>query len=487
MLLNTNNLQTLLRAAALPLMAEGLMMLLAALPAAHFADGTTGDMLCCGLFAMAVGGMVQLSVPKPAKKPEQRVAYLIVVSLWIVLMLFAALPFLATGATTHFTTACFEAMAGLTTTGVSDFAEVEALPASIIFWRSVLQWVGGYGIVLLVLAVVPSLGINKYSLYTAETSSADNTGKVTAGTASTIRRTLSVYVLLTVGFFLVLCTMGMQPWDALNYAFASISTGGAAPYSTGYAALPVAQQGVLAAAMLLGGMNFILLYHLFTLQWRKARGKTDQLRTYVGLAVAAALLVVLMLRGKMGYPWPQAWQEGVLQTISAATTTGAVMADTSQWWTPLPFLLVVLSLCGGMAGSTSGGLKTMRVLILWRSVRTLLINRLHPHAVNPVRLNGSPVREAMIRNVMVIFLVYLLALLAGTAALLLCGVGGREALGATVACLTSSGQGLGLCSGLGDYAFMRPAAHWVMVFLMLLGRLECLTLLVLLLPAFWRK
>ncbi len=487
MLLNRNNLQTLVRAVSLPLMAEGCMMLLAALPAGHFCDGTVGAMLLCGLFTIAVGTMIYISVPRPEKKPEQRVAYLIVVSLWLVLMLFAALPFLVTGATSRFTIACFEAMSGLTTTGVSDFAVVEALPASIIFWRSVLQWVGGYGIVLLVLAVVPSLGINKFSLYTAEASGADNTGKVTSGTASTIRRTLSVYVLLTASFFLVLCCMGMQPWDALNYAFASLSTGGAAPSGTGYAALPLAQQAVLATAMLLGGINFILLYHLFTFQWSKMRGKTDQLRTYLGLMLPAALFVVVMLHGKMGYAWPQAWQEGVLQTISAATTTGAVMADTTLWWPPLPFLLLMLSLCGGMAGSTTGGLKTMRVLILWRSVRTQLINRLHPHAVNPVRLNGSPVHEAMIRNVMVIFLVYLLAVLAGTALLLLCGVGIQEAIGATVACLTSSGQGLGLCSGLGDYAFMSGAAHWVLVFLMLLGRLECLTLLVLFLPGFWRK
>ncbi len=487
MLLNKNNIQTIVRAVSLPLMAEGIMMLMAALPAWHFADGTVSAMLLCGLFTMAVGGMIQLSVPRPEKKPEQRVAYLIVVSLWLVLMLFAALPFLTTGATTRFTTACFEAMSDLTTTGVSDFAEVEALPASIIFWRSILQWVGGYGIVLLVLAVVPSLGINKYSLYTAEISSADNTGKVTASTADTIRRTLTVYVLLTVGFFMLLCAMGMQPWDALNYAFTTISTGGAAPYSTGYSALPEAQQGVLAVAMLLGGINFILLYHLFTLQWSKMRGKTDQLRTYLGIMAVAALFVVLMLHEKMEYSWSQAWRDGVFQTISAATTTGAVVADVSLWWAPLPFLLLLLSLCGGMAGSTGGGLKTMRVLILWRSVRTLLINRLHPHAVNPVRLNGSPVRETMIRNVMVIFLVYLLALAVGTAMLLLCGIGGQEALGAAVACLTSSGQGLGLCSGFGDYAFMSPMAHWVMVFLMLMGRLECLTLLIILLPGFWRK
>lgn len=487
MLLNRNNIKSLIRPMGIPLVGEGIMMMLCALPAWHFHDGTIRQVVLSGLFTVLMGIMIILSVPKPKRQPEQRISYLLVSLMWLVMMCFATLPFLTTGATSHFTRACFEAISGMTTTGATIFSEVEALPASIIMWRSMLHWIGGYGIVLLVLAVVPSLGINKYSLYTAETSGADNTGKVTTSMAHTVQQTLAAYVIITIAYIVVLCLMGMGPWDAINLTFACISTGGFSPYGNSIAHFPAAQQYMLAAIMLTGGLNFMLLYHVITLQWDKIHGKMDQLRAYLGIMMAATCFVVLALHWASGYDWNDALRLGIVQTASAASTTGVVVSDVGLWWTPILFVFLVLTLCGGMAGSTSGGLKTMRVLILVRNVRTILRNRLHPNAVNPVRLNGQPVSASMIDNVMVIFLVYLVTVMVSTALLLLCGVGGIESIGATVACLTSYGPGLGLCGGFGNYAFMPSPALWVLIFVMLMGRLECLTLLIILMPDFWRK
>lgn len=487
LLLRKDNISSLLRPLSIPLIGEGCAMLLCTFPSMHFHDGTALPMLWCALLTILCGVLLQISVPRQKHQPEQRISYLIVTMLWIVLTLFATLPFLATGATTHFTNASFEVMSGITSTGATIFAEIEALPASIIFWRSVLQWTGGYGIVLLVLAVVPTLGINKYSLYTAETSGADNTGKVTTNIQVAIRQTLTVYVSLTLFFILLLIVVGMEPWDAVNISFCSISTGGFSPYGSSITSFTPAQQYVMAAEMLLGGINFMLLYNVFTFRFNDIRGKLGQLRTYLLIILTAIVFVVCGLHWRNGIEWHDAVRYGVLQTISAGTTTGFLIDDTELWWPPILFLFVVISLCGGMAGSTSGGLKTMRVIILIRNVRSMLRNRLHPYAVNPVRLNGRPVSEELVNNVMVIFLVLLLSVVVGVCLLMFCGVPPTESVGAVTGCITSYGPGLGLCGGMGNYAFMPVAAKWVLFVIMLLGRLECLTLLVIFLPGFWRK
>lgn len=487
LLLKKDNISSLLKPLSIPLIGEGCAMLLCLLPSLHFHDGMALPMLWCALFAILCGVLLLVAVPRQKHQPNHRVSYLIVTVLWIVFTLFASLPFLATGSTTNFTNACFEVMSGLTSAGATIFAEIEALPASIIFWRSVLQWIGGYGIVLLVLAVVPTLGINKYSLYTAETSGADNTGKVTTSMQLAVRQTLTVYVLLTIFFIVLFILVGMEPWDAVNISFCSISTGGFSPYGNSIASFTPVQQYALSAEMLMGGINFMLLYNVFTFRFLEIRGKLGQLLTYLIIILAAIVFVVCGLHWRGGLGWSEAVRYGVVQTISAGTTTGYLIDDTGQWWPPILFLFLVISLCGGMAGSTSGGLKTMRVIILIRNVRNMLRNRLHPYAVNPVRLNGSPVSEELINNVMVIFLVYLLSMIIGVVLLMVCGVPPTESVGAVIGCITSYGPGLGLCGGMGNYAFMPVAAKWVLFVVLLLGRLECITLIVILLPGFWRK
>ncbi|MDY5968773.1 MAG: potassium transporter TrkG, partial [Bacteroidales bacterium] len=263
--------------------------------------------------------------------------------------------------------------------------------------------------------------------------------------------------------------------------------GGFSPYGDSIARFSPAQQYVLAATMFSGGINFMLLYNLFTLRFNYLRGKMDQLRAYFGITLAAIVAVTFALRWKMGYAWPDAIRLATVQSVSAATTSGSLAADTGQWWPPILFLYLILAFCGGMAGSTSGGLKTMRVLILLRNVRTILRGRLHPHAVNPVRLNGKPVPDPLISNVTVIFLIFVLASVVCAGLLVLCGVGANEAIGGTVACITGYGSGLGNCGGMHNFSLMPVSALWILSVAMLLGRLEFMTLLILILPDFWRK
>ena len=340
---------------------------------------------------------------------------------------------------------------------------------------------------LLVLAMVPSMGINKYSLYTAEASGADNTGKQTTSTGATMRHTLGVYILLTLFFVIILYKSGMHVWDAVNITFTNISSGGFSIYNNSLERLTHTQQYIVAFAMLLSGMNFAMLYNLLTIRWDKLQHKYEQVRFYLGLYAAAALFVVLSLALHMNYPWSEALRCGIVQTISVLTTTGSLVADTSQWWVPITFLFVILSLCGGMAGSTSGGLKAMRVLLLIRHVRKILRDRLHPHAVNPVRLNRKPVSAHIVTNVMVIFMIFVVVIFLGIMLLMLCDINATESIGAVIACITGYGPGLGTSGGFGCYAGFTCSAKLICTFLMLMGRLECLTVLILFVPAFWKR
>lgn len=482
-----SDIKAMLRFLGIMLVAEGALMALCLIPALHFADGTAMNIGESAAFTLAVGGMLWVSFGRYRHVEDRRMSYLLVTLMWLVLTLFATLPILSTGSVVRFTTAWFEAMSGLTSTGATIIPEVEALPASVLLWRSMTQWLGGFGIVLLVLALSPRLGISKYSLYTAEASGADNTGRRPVSTAVTIRRTLVVYLSLTAVFIAALILSGMQIWDAVNLTFTNISSGGFSVSSRSIADLTALQQYLLAGAMLLSGMNFTLLYLFFTFRWKQIGHKLEQFGFYMVMCVLSVAFVVVGLRLHSGYEWDDAVRMGTVQTISALTTTGSVVADTTSWWTPIGFLLLMLSVCGAMAGSTSGGLKVMRVLILLRNARSILQQRLHPNAVTPLRLNGSPVSGHIRANVMVIFMVYGLTLLLGVMILMLCGVGATEAIGASVGCLTGYGPGLGLSGGFGSYAAFPYSAMWVCSLLMLLGRLECITILVLLLPRFWRR
>lgn len=469
------------------LMVEGLLMLFCLIPAIHFHDGTTSPILASGLFTFFLGLWLRLNFRHAKSIADRRHSYLLVVLTWVALSLFGTLPFLATGALHSFSDALFESTSGLTSTGATVFSAVEWLPASILLWRSMTQWFGGFGIVLLVLAIVPSLGINKYSLYTAEASGADNTGKQSSTMASTMRQTLGVYLLLTLIFVFLLWKSGMHIWDAVNLTFTNISSGGFSIYNNSLERVTHQQQYIIAAAMLLSGVNFALLYNLFTFHWERLRYKLDQISFYLGTFAVASLFVCLALHFSMSYPLADAFRCGTVQTISVLTTTGSLVADTQGWWVPITFLFVVLSLCGGMAGSTTGGLKVMRVLILVRNVRKILRDRLHPHAVNPVRLNRRPVSSEITTNVMVIFVVYVACIFLGIMLLMLCGINATESIGATIACITGYGPGLGLSGGFGCYAAFTTPAKLICSLLMLLGRLECLTLIILFVPAFWKK
>ena len=475
-----------LRFLGILLIAEGCAMLLCLVAVFHFHDSPIYEVLISAGVSLAVGIILLRANRRCTTISDHRKSYLMVTLMWLVLSLFGAIPFLSIGRGVSFSEALFESTSGLTATGATIFADVEALPSWILLWRSISQWFGGFGFILLVLAIAPTLGINKYSLYSAEVSGADNTGKTSIRMSVTVRKMLVTYLLLTVFFVGVLLASGLNLWDATNLVLTNISSGGFSLYNNGIVSLTHVQQFILAVAMLLSGVSFALIYDVLRFRFRRIKSGSDQLRFYVTVVVVASLFVSLLLHFADGYEWGKAIRCGAIQSISAITTSGTLVENTSGWFMPINYLLVMLSLCGAMAGSTTGGLKSMRVLILLRNLRTLVQNSMHPNAVNPVRLNGKPVQQSLINNVLVIFFVYLISFMVGVLGLMFCGINATESIGAVAGCISGYGPGLGASGGFGCYAGFTSSAKVICSILMILGRLECLSVLIVFSRKFWR-
>lgn len=483
----SSEIKALLRFLGLLLVAEGGLVLLCLIPSLHFHDHTHWQIMASGLFTAAVGALLVVRYHRHTTIFDNRLAFLLIVVIWLVLALFGALPFLATGSVLNFTDAYFEAMSGFTSTGASVMAEVDRLPASVLLWRSMSQWFGGFGIILVVLALMPRMGINKYSLYTASASIEDPTSTQLSDNDMSFFRMVSVYLLLTGLFIWMFHSSGLQMWDAVNLTLTNISSGGFSIYDDGIASLTHQQQYLVALAMLFGGINFTMIYLFITFRWNKMEGKREQVVVYLLMFAVSVVFCLVALHYQSGYDWRDATRLAVVQSASAISTTGTQAVDASTWWTPIAFLFLLLAVCGGMAGSTSGGLKTMRAIILVRNVRTILRNQLHPHAVNPVRLNGRPVAHSVINNVMVLFFVSVVVAFLGIVLLMLCGEGGKDSIGAMMGCITGYGPRFGYSGALATYGGFATTSKWVCIAAMLMGRLECLTVIVLLYPPFWRK
>ena len=468
------------------LVGEGLLMMLCVGIGLYYAEADIMPFLFSALITLAVGVICVFFSPHKSGYIDKRMAYLIVTLVWVAMSLFGTLPFLATGTIDNFTDAFFEMMSGFTTTGATVFKDIEVLPKSLLFWRSLSQWIGGVGIVMLVLAIVPSLGINSYSLYSAELAGPLK-DKTHNRISATVRNLWITYFVLTVLVFAFLWGGDMDFFSAIIHTFSAISSGGFSIYNSSISQLSAYSQYVLAVAMWLSGINLTLFYLFVRVKFSKLRSSLEQFFSYTCVFLLLALITTVVLNQTMEYDLPKAFRLAFVQAASVVSTCGFVVDDTTQWVLPINFLFLIFCLRGGMAGSTSGGLKVMRVLILEKNVRNVMRNRLHPNAVNPVRLNSKPVSDTVIYNVMTLFFVYCFTIVIALFLLILDGVSTTEALGAVVGAITSYGPGLAECGGFGNYAHFPIFSKWVLAFCMLAGRLECITVYMLFLPKFWKR
>mgnify|MGYP001199902370 FL=1 len=415
----------------------------------------------------------------------RREGYLIVSITWIVISVFGALPFYISGAIPSFTDACFETMSGFSTTGASILRDIEVIPKGLLFWRSMTHWIGGMGIIVLSIAILPFLGYGGMSLFWAEVPGPEK-DKLHPRIAETARRLWGIYILLTFAMVLLELAGGMNLFDSLCHAFGALSSGGFSPKNTSLAGYSPYLQYVAILFMFLAGTNFTLHYLLLNGKAKKALG-SQELHAYLLILFIPSVIIAMILFYTRDYGIEQAWRGALFNVVSIITCTGFANEDFMLWPSYAWFIIFLLMFSGGMAGSTSGGIKVVRHVLLFRNFSNVIQRQVHKSAVIPVRLDKKPVNPKILHNVLAIFFLYIITFGIGSLLLTATGLDVISSMGSVVSCMGGIGPGLATTGPVANYAHLTDFAKWVLNFMMLLGRLELFSLFIVLHPAFWKQ
>lgn len=410
----------------------------------------------------------------------------LVVSLgWILAGLFGALPYLFAGILPSFTDAFFESISGFTTTGATVLSGLDDLPRGILFWRSFTQWLGGMGIIVLSIAILPLLGVGGMQLYKAELPSRQD--KLKPRVAETARTLWIVYIILSVIDFIMLMAGGMDVFNALCHTFSSMSSGG---FSTSDASVGQFNStyidAVITFFMLVAGVNFTLHYSLFTGGFRTVF-KNSELRFFLGVVLIATLVVTFNLRFHIMDELGTCFRFASFQTVSIITGTGFTTTDYDAWPTLSKGILLMLMFIGGSAGSTTGSIKCLRIMLVLKHAYVELYRLVHPHAVKSVKLGSRIVYPETMASIWGFLILYLAMTAAAFLALSAMGLDMITAFSAVAATIGNIGPAFGAVGPSLTYADLPGAAKWILSFCMVAGRLEIYTLIVLLIPEFWKK
>ncbi|MFO7737672.1 MAG: TrkH family potassium uptake protein [Desulfatiglandaceae bacterium] len=450
-------------------------------------DGSTRALLVSMLISSFVGLIFFL--PAKTKQDTQlthRDGIAIVTFGWIMAGFIGTLPYLFSGAIPNFTHAYFESLSGFTTTGASILNDIEELPGGILLWRSQTQWLGGMGIIVLSIAILPYLGVGGMQLYKAEIPS-PVVDKLKPRISETAKTLWKVYLLLTVLEILLLMAGGMSLFDGTCHAFCTMPTGG---FSTKNASIAHFNSPyfdvIILVFMLFSGINFSLHYKLIKGDV-KIFGKDPECRVFLALAAVFTLLITLNIYGSVYDSFAKAFRYAAFQVTSIITTTGFATADFDTWPALSKFILLLCMFLGAMAGSTGGGMKTLRVMLLLRHGYREIFRIIHPHAVTTVKIGGNPVPSNTLSSIWGFFVLYLGLFIAATAVMAAMGLDLISAIASVAASIGNIGPGLALVGPTKNYLAVPFAGKWVLIFCMLLGRLEIYTVFVLLVPEYWRK
>ena len=453
-----------------------------------YSDNTTTAFLVAYLVTLATGLACYLPTRRQGRDLRLRDGFLIVVLFWTVLASFGALPLLlSNNPAMGLTDAFFESMSGLTTTGATVLVGIDDLPISIRYYRQQLQWLGGMGIVVLAVAVMPMLGIGGMQLYRAETPGPIKNSKLTPRITETAKALWYIYLGLTVACAIGYWLAGMTVFDAIGHSFSTVAIGGFSTHdaSIGFFHSPLIS-AIASLFMIAAGMNFAL--HFLALRQRNflVYLQDTEVRVFLGFLLLVTVLTcgVLWSTNTFSDATTTLWH-GIFQVISIGTTTGFTTSGFHWWPSLLPVLLLMMSGIGGCAGSTAGGVKVIRMILLYKQGRREINQLIHPSAFFPIKLGGKPVPDNVINAIWGFFALYIFSYLVLSLAMTATGADPLTAFSAGTACLNNLGPGLGAVAK--NYAAIDPAGKWILSGAMLMGRLELFTLLVLLTPAFWRS
>ncbi len=481
------NFRLILRIIGFLLMVEGAFMF-TGLPFSWVYDGIQNmALLYSGIITVVVGGLLYwgFNGKRMQNNIGKREGYLIVTFTWIIISFFGALPFILSGTITNFTDAFFETISGFTTTGASILTDIEAVPKGILYWRSLTHWIGGMGIIVLSVAILPVLGIAGMQLFVAEMPG-PAPDKLHPRITHTAKRLWGIYVLLTGIETVLLMAGGMDFFDAICHAFGTMATGGFSTQNDGIAGYSPYIQYVIILFMILAGTNFTLHYYALLGKFGKI-WKNEEFRYYVWIITIVTVIISTSIIIIANSGIEETIRETIFQVVSIVTTTGYITSDYLLWPGMSWLLIFLLMFIGGSAGSTGGGMKIIRQLLLIKNSGLELKRLLHPQAVIPVKFNKKSVSKDIIFKIMAFFLIYMVIFAFGSLIMSLMGLDFESAIGSAAATLGNIGPGLGMVGPVGNYADVPMLGKWFLSFLMLLGRLELFTVLIIFAPAFWRK
>ena len=472
------------------LLIEAVFMALALGVSLWYGEADSGVFLLSTIITLLAGVVGLLVGHRAESRMGEREGYVIVAMVWVVFSAFGLLPYYLSGQVPSLTDAWFESMSGFTTTGATIIPDLEVITHGLLFWRSLTQWIGGMGIIVLSIAILPIFGLNGMQLYAAEVSGLTYE-KLSPRIADTAKMMWTIYVLLTAAEVLALWLCGMDVFDALCHSFSTIATGGFSTHNNSLEFYDSAAiHYIVTFFMFISGINFVLLIYLL-------RGKTryffrdEELRWYsVAVAIFAVLLTLglyIARPGWSGVEMERAFRDSLFTVISSMTSTGYTISDYMYWPVVAWVVIFFLMLTGACAGSTAGGIKWVRLSIILKNGVAEFQRRIHPNAIVPVKLNDKTVPQQTINNIMAFLIFYVFIIAVTVVIFCATGVDFDEAIGSAVSAIGNVGISIGQFGPAGTYANFPTVAKWVMSFVMLIGRLEIFTVLLLFTKALWRK
>ncbi len=452
-----------------------------------YADGSTSA-LAWSMIVTAGFGIFLLLFTKKKKEAtmNHRDGVAIVTFGWVAAGLAGSIPFIISGAIPDFTNAYFESISGFTTTGATILSNIEGVPPGILMWRSVTQWLGGMGIIVLSIAILPFLGVGGMQLYRAEIPS-PVVDKLKPRISDTSKTLWIVYLIITGLEIIFLFLGGMSLYDSVSHAFCTMPTGGFSPKNASIAHYDSAYiDGVVVIFMILAGINFSLHYRVIN-RGPAVFWKDPECRVFLSIIIVLTALITYDIYGTIYDHLASAFRYAAFQVSSIITTTGFATADFELWPTMSCSILIICMFLGGMAGSTGGGIKTMRIILLIKHGYRELFRIVHPHAVTTIKLGGRPVPQETLSSIWGFFTLYLVLFVFASLIMSSLGLDMISSFSSVSACIFNVGPGLGIVGPVDNYMGIPVIGKWVLIFCMLLGRLEIYTVIVLLTPEFWRK
>lgn len=451
----------------------------------YYKDGDFSALLVSFLITITAGGVLWKFTPRD-RELKTREGFAVVTFGWIFLAVFGALPYLLTDFEISFTDAFFETMSGFTTTGATILTDVEALPHGVLFWRSLTHWLGGMGIIVMSLAILPMLGIGGMQLFKAEVPG-PSVDKLQPRIQDTAKILWGVYFLLTFIETVLLKLGGMSVFDSLCHTFGTMATGG---FSTKNAGIGFYQSAyieyVITIFMILAGTNFALHYRALKGRFR-SYADNSEFRFYLGVILFVTSFVFLDLLLRRLYGFSGAFQKAIFQVTSLITTTGYHSADYEAWPVSSQLILITVMFFGGCAGSTGGGIKIVRIYLIIKYGFMQFKKLIHPHAVIPIRMGHKPVPAEAISDILGYVLLYFSILVVASILMSLMGLDLVTSVSTVISSLSNIGPGVGTIGPTENFAHIPGAGKWLLSFLMLVGRLEIYTVLVIFTRNFWIK